>query len=71
VRSLTAYGLHVLTHKVPWLWRIHRVHHADVAVDLSTGFRHHPAELVFVGACHAAVAVALGLSVPALCDYRS
>ena len=71
LRSLNAYALHVLTHAVPWLWRIHRVHHADVAVDLSTGFRHHPAELVFVAICHAGAAVVLGLSVPALVFYEA
>jgi sterol desaturase/sphingolipid hydroxylase (fatty acid hydroxylase superfamily) len=71
LRSLSAYGLHVLTHKVCWLWRIHRVHHADVAVDLSTGFRHHPAELIIVAVCHAGVAVMLGLSVPALVVYEA
>jgi sterol desaturase/sphingolipid hydroxylase (fatty acid hydroxylase superfamily) len=70
LRSLAAYGLHVLAHKSPWLWRVHRVHHADTAVDLSTGFRHHPVELLYVAACYAILAVALGLSPGALIAYE-
>jgi sterol desaturase/sphingolipid hydroxylase (fatty acid hydroxylase superfamily) len=70
-RSLTSYGLHVLAHRVPLLWRMHRVHHSDTAVDLSTGVRHHPLELLFAAACHAAAAVLLGLSVPALVAYEA
>lgn len=69
-RSLVSYGLHVLTHRVPLLWRMHRVHHADTAVDLSTGFRHHPLELLFAAACHGAAAALLGLSAPALVAYE-
>jgi sterol desaturase/sphingolipid hydroxylase (fatty acid hydroxylase superfamily) len=43
-RSLGTYGLHRLFHAVPLLWRVHRVHHADPAFDLSTGLRNHPLE---------------------------
>lgn len=70
-RSFTAYALHVLAHRIPLLWRMHRVHHSDTAVDLSTGVRHHPFELLFAAACHAAAALMLGLSVPALVAYEA
>jgi sterol desaturase/sphingolipid hydroxylase (fatty acid hydroxylase superfamily) len=70
LRSLAAYGLHVLAHKSSWLWRVHRVHHADTAVDLSTGFRHHPLELLYVATCYLALAVLLGLSPAALIAYE-
>jgi sterol desaturase/sphingolipid hydroxylase (fatty acid hydroxylase superfamily) len=53
------------------LWRVHSIHHTDTAVDISTGFRHHPLELLFVAAGHAAVAVALGLSAPGLMAYAA
>ncbi len=43
-RSLSTYGLHRLSHAVPWLWRFHRVHHSDLHCDLSTSFRSHPVE---------------------------
>lgn len=71
LRSLAAYALHVAAHRFAWLWRMHRVHHADTAVDLSTGFRHHPLELGYVAACHAAIAAALGLSPEALVAYEA
>jgi sterol desaturase/sphingolipid hydroxylase (fatty acid hydroxylase superfamily) len=70
-RSLISYALHVLAHRVPLLWRMHRVHHSDTAVDLSTGVRHHPFELLFAASCHAAAALMLGLSVPALVAYEA
>jgi sterol desaturase/sphingolipid hydroxylase (fatty acid hydroxylase superfamily) len=70
VRSLASYGLHRAAHAVPLLWRMHRVHHCDTAVDLSTGFRHHPGELLYIAAAFAALAVLFGFSVPALAGYE-
>ncbi|MDO8718421.1 MAG: sterol desaturase family protein [Polaromonas sp.] len=37
---------HVMVHAVPALWRLHRVHHADLDYDLTTGSRFHPVEIV-------------------------
>ena len=37
---------HVVVHAVPALWRLHRVHHADLDYDLTTGARFHPIEIV-------------------------
>ena len=42
----TLYLWHVLTHKIPWLWRFHAVHHLDLNMDASTALRFHFAELV-------------------------
>lgn len=36
---------HVLSHKIPLLWRLHQVHHADRDIDLTTGIRFHPVEI--------------------------
>ena len=44
--DLAVYTQHVAMHKVPWLWRLHRVHHADVDVDVTTGVRFHPIEFL-------------------------
>lgn len=44
VLDLAIYAQHVAMHKVPVLWRLHRVHHADVDVDVTTGVRFHPIE---------------------------
>lgn len=44
--DLVVYGQHVLFHKVPFLWRVHRVHHSDVECDVTTGVRFHPIEII-------------------------
>lgn len=44
--SLSNYWVHRIFHRTPLLWRFHRVHHSDEAVDLSTSFRNHPVELL-------------------------
>ena len=36
---------HLITHKVPILWRLHRVHHADRDIDVTTAIRFHPVEI--------------------------
>jgi len=36
---------HLITHKVPILWRLHRVHHADRDMDVTTAIRFHPVEI--------------------------
>ncbi len=36
---------HLLSHKIPLLWRLHRVHHADVDIDVTTAIRFHPIEI--------------------------
>ena len=36
---------HLITHKVPLLWRLHQVHHADVDIDVTTAIRFHPVEI--------------------------
>lgn len=60
-RTLLAYWLHRAMHAVPVLWRIHRIHHTDPALDISTSLRHHPLELI-VGVLPAlALIIALGL----------
>jgi sterol desaturase/sphingolipid hydroxylase (fatty acid hydroxylase superfamily) len=70
LRSLLAYWIHRLFHRSPLLWRVHRVHHCDTALDLSTGFRSHPIELALVAGIAAAAAVLIGLSPEALLAYE-
>ena len=41
------YGLYYLLHTVKWMWRLHMIHHSDTHVDATTGFRHHPGDVVF------------------------
>ena len=42
-----AWVAHILLHETSWGWRTHRVHHSDVAVDVTTAFRQHPGETIW------------------------
>ncbi len=44
--DLVIYLQHVMFHSVPILWRLHRVHHADLDFDVTTGLRFHPIEIL-------------------------
>jgi len=46
VLDLLIYAQHVMFHAFPTLWRVHRIHHADVDFDVSTGVRFHPIEIL-------------------------
>jgi len=60
VLDLAIYLQHVMFHAVPALWRLHRMHHADLEFDVSTGIRFHPIEIVLSMALKLAVVAALG-----------
>ena len=62
VLDLAIYSQHVLFHVVPALWRLHRMHHADLEFDVTTGVRFHPVEIVLSMAIKFGVVVALGTS---------
>lgn len=42
-----AYFIHLIEHRVKWMWKFHMVHHADTHVDTTTANRHHPGESLF------------------------
>jgi sterol desaturase/sphingolipid hydroxylase (fatty acid hydroxylase superfamily) len=54
------YLQHVMFHAVPALWRLHRVHHADLGFDATTGLRFHPIEIFLSLGFKVAVVVLLG-----------
>ncbi len=58
--DLAIYLQHVLLHAVPALWRLHRMHHADLEFDVSTGLRFHPIEILLSMTIKLAVIAALG-----------
>lgn len=62
--DLALYLQHWATHRVPLLWRLHKVHHSDGAFDVSTAARFHPLELMTSLAWKSLVVLALGF--PAL-----
>jgi sterol desaturase/sphingolipid hydroxylase (fatty acid hydroxylase superfamily) len=61
---------HVASHKIPLLWRIHRMHHADTGFDVTTGLRFHPLEIVLSMVWKAAIVVALGAPVLAVLVFE-
>lgn len=69
-RSLISYGTHVAMHKVPLLWRIHRVHHLDPHLDVSTTARFHPFEALAPAPFAIAGIMALGVSPLAVLLYE-
>lgn len=58
--DLVIYLQHVMFHAVPALWRLHRVHHADLEFDVTTGLRFHPVEILLSMGLKLAVVAALG-----------
>ena len=44
--DLAIYAQHVATHKIPLLWRLHKVHHSDRDIDTTTALRFHPVEII-------------------------
>lgn len=44
--DLVVYGQHLAMHKVPLLWRLHRLHHTDIDFDVTTAIRFHPVEII-------------------------
>jgi len=58
--DLAIYLQHVLFHAVPAFWRLHRVHHSDLAFDLTTALRFHPVEILLSMALKVGVVAAVG-----------
>ena len=58
----TLYVWHVLTHRIPWLWHFHVVHHVDLDLDSSTALRFHFAELVISILWRAGQVLLIGIS---------
>ncbi len=58
--DLAIYLQHVMFHAVPALWRLHRMHHADLEFDVTTGLRFHPIEILLSMGLKLAIVAALG-----------
>jgi sterol desaturase/sphingolipid hydroxylase (fatty acid hydroxylase superfamily) len=68
--DLVIYLQHVTFHAVPALWRLHRVHHTDVDVDVTTGTRFHPLEILISTALKCAAVVAIGAPAVAVLAFE-
>jgi sterol desaturase/sphingolipid hydroxylase (fatty acid hydroxylase superfamily) len=58
--DLSSYAQHYLLHRVPLLWRLHRLHHTDQNIDFSTAVRVHPLERIFTIPMGLCVVLAIG-----------
>ncbi len=67
----TLYLWHVSTHRVPFLWRFHVVHHADLDLDATTALRFHFAELALSVPWRAAQILLIGVSPRALSVWQT
>ena len=70
VLDLAIYLQHRVFHAVPLLWRIHRMHHADLDFDATTGLRFHPLEIVISMLVKIGVVLAIGASVMAVVAFE-
>lgn len=61
---------HVAAHKIGILWRLHRMHHADIDFDVSTGLRFHPIEILLSMAWKMLVVLALGAPLAAVVIFE-
>jgi sterol desaturase/sphingolipid hydroxylase (fatty acid hydroxylase superfamily) len=66
----TLYHWHVLTHKIPFLWRFHLVHHVDLDLDASTALRFHFGELVISVLWRAMQILVIGVSPASLAAWQ-
>ncbi len=64
------YGQHVVMHRLPVLWRLHRVHHADPGFDASTGVRFHPGEILLSAGLKVALVLLLGAAPIAVVTFE-
>lgn len=69
--DLTMYLVHLMFHAVPALWRVHRMHHADVDFDVTTGARFHPIQILLAVPIKFAVIFVLGLPVMAVLVFEA
>jgi exosortase len=69
VLDLWRYWEHRFFHRIPWLWRVHLVHHSDTQIDVTTSERHHPLEYILGTVVMIALIAALGLPAAAVGVY--
>lgn len=69
--DLAIYWQHRWLHAVPWLWRMHRVHHTDTTLDASSALRFHPLEMLLSLAYKCALAIALGVDPAVLLVFEA
>ncbi|MCK5793537.1 MAG: sterol desaturase family protein [Anaerolineales bacterium] len=70
ILDLVIYLQHLMFHAVPILWRLHMVHHADLDLDVTSGLRFHPLEIILSMGIKMAVVAALGIPIIAVLVFE-
>lgn len=60
--DLTLFLQHMFSHRISWLWSFHQVHHSDLHLDATSGFRFHAIEMIFSSIVKSVVVLLLGIS---------
>jgi sterol desaturase/sphingolipid hydroxylase (fatty acid hydroxylase superfamily) len=69
--DLWMYLWHRANHRIDLLWRLHRVHHTDPAMDTTTALRFHPGEILISSLANAVVLVLLGMTLGVFIIYKA
>jgi sterol desaturase/sphingolipid hydroxylase (fatty acid hydroxylase superfamily) len=69
--DLSRYVQHITLHRLPVLWRLHRVHHSDLDCDCTTGLRFHPLEWLLTSSVHLLFVLLLGAPPLAVFIYET
>ena len=70
IMDFVIYIQHVMVHAIPVLWRLHRLHHADLDYDVTTGARFHPIEIILSMLIKFATILLLGPAVIAIIIFE-
>jgi sterol desaturase/sphingolipid hydroxylase (fatty acid hydroxylase superfamily) len=70
ILDFSIYIQHILTHKIPLLWRFHRIHHGDTEFDTSTALRFHPCEALFSFIYKATIVFLIGPSAATILAFE-
>lgn len=66
-----AYLVHLIQHKIAWMWHFHKIHHIDTAVDTTTALRHHPVESIFRVAALLLAIIVMGVPIWMVMLYQT
>jgi sterol desaturase/sphingolipid hydroxylase (fatty acid hydroxylase superfamily) len=64
------YWQHVIFHRIPWFWELHKVHHADLDFDVTTGLRFHPLEIILSMGIKIGAVILLGCPATAIVIFE-
>jgi len=64
--DLAIYCQHTLSHRINWIWRLHRVHHSDAELDVSSAVRFHPIEILLSLLYKSAIVLIFGIPAAAI-----